>query len=108
MIRRFSRTVWAMELLGLAPTTAIDRGENSGPRSIGARGAVTRRLGPSPDDRADAALLEGARDDQPLDLAGPLPEPVDAELAQEPLGRKLAHVAAAAEDLDDAVGAALG
>ena len=47
----------------------------------------------------DAAALERARDDQPLDLARPLPDAVDAQLAQEPLGDVGAHVAAAAEHL---------
>src|SRR3954447_5363573 len=116
-----------MEPLGLAPTTAIDRGEKSGRRPIAGRVASTsgarrpseairsassrRSSGgrghpagrPSAHDGADAALLERTRDDQPLDLARALPEAVDAELAQEPLGRELAHVAAAAEHLDDAV-----
>src|SRR5436305_8684410 len=106
MIRRLSRTVCAIEPLGLAPTTAIERGENNPPRSMaGAAGGVggatsgsgsgdIGRRRPSADDRADAALLEGARDDQPLDLAGALPQAVDAQLAQEPLRRELAHVTA--------------
>src|SRR3954471_13137122 len=100
-----------MEPLGLAPTTAIDPGEKRGRRSMAGRVAATIGSGsgdidgrrPSADDRADAALLERARDDQPLDLAGALPEAVDAQLAQEALRRELAHVAAAAEHLDDAV-----
>ena len=43
-----------------------------------------------------------------LDLAGALPDPLDAELAEEALGDVLAHVAAAAEDLHGAVGDAAG
>ena len=70
--------------------------------------AVGRGYRAHPDDPADAPLLERPGDDQPLDLRGPLPDPVDAQLAQEPLGGELAHVAAAAEDLDHAVGAAEG
>src|SRR2546421_1363105 len=39
-----------------------------------------------------------------LDLAGALPDALDPQLAEEPLGHVLAHVAAAAEHLDGAVG----
>jgi hypothetical protein len=45
-----------------------------------------------------------AGDDHALDFAGALPDPLDAELAEEALGHVLAHVAAAAEHLDGAVG----
>src|SRR4030066_350155 len=55
-----------------------------------------------------AALQEAAGDDQTLHLARPLPDALDAQLAIEPLGHVLAHVAAAAEDLDGAVGDAVG
>src|SRR4029077_16927655 len=84
MIRRLSRTVRAMPPLGLAPTTAIDRGANSGRRSmaggIGGPGdAVESR---SADHGVDAALLQGPGDDHPLDLAGALPDPVDAQLTE--------------------------
>src|ERR1700759_4957330 len=50
------------------------------------------------------ALGHLAGDDHALDLAGALPDPLDAELAEEALGDVLAHVAAAAEHLDGAVG----
>src|SRR5439155_12856932 len=45
-----------------------------------------------------------AGDDHALDLAGALPDPLDAKLAEKALGDVLAHVAAAAEHLDGAVG----
>src|ERR1700746_327201 len=45
-----------------------------------------------------------AGDDHALDFAGALPDPLDAELAEEALGHVLAHVAASAENLDGAVG----
>src|SRR5262249_33664973 len=51
-----------------------------------------------------AALDHLAGDDRALDLAGALPDPLDPELAVEPLGPVLAHVAAAAEDLHRAIG----
>ena len=58
----------------------------------------------SADHAREAALEEAPGDDQALDLAGALPDAVDPQLAQEALGDVLAHVAAAAEDLDAAVG----
>ena len=69
------------------------RGANSGRRSIGApasrsAGLPASRPAPSPDDPVDAALLERPGDDQPLDLRGALPDPVDAQLAQEALRRR--------------------
>src|SRR5262249_3856796 len=132
MAARLSRTVGASVERGVAPTTAIDRGANRGRRSIGggiarsprwrtsssarapdaaprppfdAAGAAgpSVEVMPSADDGRDAALLERPRDDQPLDLGRPLPDPVDAQLAQEPLGRVVAHVAATAEHLHRAV-----
>src|SRR6476469_3120612 len=57
--------------------------------------------------RLDAAALEPAGHDQPLDLAGALPDAVDPQLAQEPLGCVRPHVAAAAERLHRPVGAAV-
>ena len=54
----------------------------------------------------DAAALEAAGDDQALDLAGALPDPVDPKLAEESLSDVGAQVAASAEGLDAAVGAA--
>src|SRR5215831_4081217 len=45
-----------------------------------------------------------ARDDVPLDLAGPVPYPLDPRVAPEPLDREVAHEAHAAEDLDRLVG----
>src|SRR5215831_9490258 len=127
MIRRLSRTVWAIDPRGLAPTTATEAGANSGRRSMDGNpavsGAVTSASGAaapgagspaspvvvmgatpaSADDRVDAALLERAGDDQPLDLAGAFPDPVDPQLPQVPLGGELAHVAPAAEHLDRAI-----
>src|SRR5579862_9378665 len=51
-----------------------------------------------------AALVEAVRDDQALDLAGSFPDAIDPELAEEPLGDVLAHIAPATEDLDRPVG----
>src|SRR5215472_5216851 len=45
-----------------------------------------------------------ARDDVPLDLAGPVPYPLDPRVAPEPLHREVAHEAHAAEDLYRLVG----
>ena len=60
-------------------------------------GSPPSRAGSLPDleQRRRPAPFEAARDDQPLDLRRPLPDPVDAQLAPQPLGRVLAHVAAA-------------
>src|SRR4029079_18217961 len=63
------------------------------------------RAPPSSDDPVDAALLERASDDQPLDLGRALPDAIHPELAEEALRRGLALVSATAEDLDDPVGA---
>src|SRR5258705_139239 len=65
-----------------------------------------RRAPPSTDDLCDAAPLERPGDDQPLDLGGSLPDPVDAQLAEEPLRRVLAHLAAAGSRLAKPIGAA--
>ena len=72
------------------------------------RAEVDRSRRHSPDDPRHATLLECPGDDQALDLRRPLPDPIDPQLAEEPLGRVLAHVAAATEHLDDAVSAAEG
>ena len=69
------------------------------PRGRSSRAAAAS----SSDDPVDAPPLQRARDDQALDLARALPDPVDAQLAEVALGRVLAHVAAAAEDLEHAV-----
>src|SRR5215510_4238210 len=45
-----------------------------------------------------------ARDDVPLDLAGPVPYPLDPRVAPEALDREVAHEAHAAEDLHRLVG----
>src|SRR5215467_4705934 len=45
-----------------------------------------------------------ARDNVPLDLAGPIPYPLDPRVAPEPLDREAAHEAHAAEDLHCLVG----
>src|SRR5215469_5990302 len=45
-----------------------------------------------------------ARDDVPLDLAGPVPYPLDPRVAPEPLDREVAHEAHPAEDLYRMVG----
>src|SRR2546429_2123559 len=45
-----------------------------------------------------------AGDDVPLDLAGPVPDPLDPRVAPEPLDREVAHQAHAAEDLHRLVG----
>jgi hypothetical protein len=60
------------------------------------------------DRRLDPAALERAGDDEPLDLRGSLPDPVDAQLAVEPLGDVGAQIAATTERLDGAVRAAPG
>src|SRR3954447_12286768 len=44
---------------------------------------------------AGAVLGQPAGDDQPLDLARAFPDPLDPQLAGQPLGRVLPHVAAA-------------
>ena len=54
--------------------------------------------------RLRAAEHQLAADDDPLDLAGALPDSLDTQLAEHPLGDVLAHVAAAAEDLHRPVG----
>src|SRR3990172_9029712 len=51
-----------------------------------------------------AALAELVADHRALDLGGPLPDAVDAELAPDALDGLLAHVAASAEDLHGLVG----
>ena len=82
---------------GVAPITAIERGANSGRRSMaGATGDAGSSVEVirSADDGGDATLLEGPGDDDPLDLGRPLPDPVHAQLAEEPLGDVRAHVAA--------------
>src|SRR6185295_13516286 len=56
----------------------------------------------------EPALVDLVRDHEPLDLGRALPDPVDAQLAPQPLHRLLAHVAAAAEDLHAAVDDAVG
>src|SRR3954471_15673192 len=81
----------------VAPTTAIVRGWSRRERSTG---LVERPFHPAP--------LQRAGDDQPLDLAGALPDAVHAQLAVEPLGHVGAHVAAPAEYLQAAVRAAAG
>jgi hypothetical protein len=106
-----SRTVRAIPPRADAPTTAIESGAKSGRRSIGGRAAspATAAATASLTDHPPTPRFSSARgDDQPLDLGRALPDPVDPQLAQEALGGELAHVAAAAEDLDDAVGAAPG
>src|SRR5215204_213499 len=55
-----------------------------------------------------AALQKAAGEDEALDLARPLPDPVDADLAPEARDRVLGHVATAAEDLEGAVDDAPG
>src|ERR1700749_1997788 len=55
------------------------------------------------DEVLQAALGHLVGDDHPLDLRGALPDAVDPDVAVEPLDRVLAHVAAAAEDLQRAV-----
>ena len=88
---------------GDAPTMAIERGAKSGREVDRARVAGLAHRRRSSDDPVDAPALERARDDQALDLARALPDPIDAQLAEVALRRVLAHVAASAEDLDDAI-----
>src|SRR4026209_2519757 len=105
---------------------AIDAGSNTARRAMvraAGGGAGGLRLRPLPrrrhrrrarraprssDDPVDAALLERASDDQPLDLGCALPDAIHPELAEEARSRGLAHVSATTEDLDDAVCAAEG
>src|SRR3954469_24621228 len=54
-------------------------------------------------DRARPALAQLVDYHHPLDLAGALPDAVDAEVAVEALAGVLAHIAAAAEHLDAAI-----
>src|SRR4249919_1778711 len=60
------------------------------------------------DQGSDSSLGELVGDDDALQLARPLPDPLDPQLTPEPLGDVLAHVAAAAEDLDTTVSDASG
>src|SRR5579872_3170281 len=55
-----------------------------------------------------AAFVEPVGDDQALDLAGSLPNAIDPQLAEKPLGNVLAHIAPAAEDLHRPVGDPIG
>ena len=57
---------------------------------------------------SDAPFAELVADDDPLDLGCSLPDPVDPEFAEEPLGHVFPHVAAAAENLDRPVGHPVG
>src|SRR4029453_8618345 len=59
------------------------------------------------DGRRDSAALQCARNDQSLDLAGALPDPVHPQLAKEPLGHVGPRVAATSKDLHRAVRAAV-
>src|SRR5215470_5079030 len=60
---------------------------------------------PPPGAISGAPLAEHrARDDVPLNLAGPVPDPLDPGVAPEPLDREVAHEAHAAEDLHRLVG----
>src|SRR5262245_8118338 len=76
------------------------------------RGAAWDRRLPSPgslvEDPLHAPALETAGDDQPLDLAGSLPDAVDTKLAEQPLGHVRPQIPAATEGLDAAVGATPG
>src|SRR5271169_3886012 len=67
-----------------------------------------QRLLPRLGEGGGGALDHLAGDDHALDLAGAFPDAFDAQLAVEALGDVLAHVAAAAEDLDGPVGDAAG
>ena len=95
-------------------TRRRSRSSRAGTRVAGRSDRIARSArwrsspAPSSDHPIHPAPLQGTRDDQPLDLRRPLPDPVDPKLPEEPLGGRLAHVAAAAEDLDDPVGAAEG
>lgn len=60
------------------------------------------------DQTCNAGLGHPAGHDRPLDLAGAFPDPLHAQLAEEPLGDVLAHVATATEHLHGAVGYAVG
>src|SRR6478736_4291942 len=56
----------------------------------------------------EAPLVGLVGDDQPLDLGGALPDPVDPQLAPQPLHRVVANVATAAEDLHCPVDHSIG
>src|SRR5713101_5732932 len=77
------------------------------------RSRVISRTPPDASARTDSLLsaISGtplaqhrARDDVPLDLAGPVPDSLDPRVAPEPLDREVAHQAHAAEDLHRLVG----
>src|SRR6266849_490912 len=77
------------------------------------RSRVISRTPPDASARTDSLLsaISGtplaqhrARDDVPLDLAGPVPDSLDPRVAPEPLDREVAHQARAAEDLYRPVG----
>ncbi len=74
------------------------------PSSVWRSSAASIMSSPSRRRGARPALEQAARDDHALDLARALPDAVDAQLAEVPLGRVLGHVAAAAEDLHRPVG----
>src|SRR5256884_529084 len=59
---------------------------------------------PSPAISGTPLAEHRAGDDVPLDLAGPVPDPLDPRVAPEPLDREVAHQAHAAEDLHRLVG----
>src|SRR5687768_6402229 len=95
-----------------APTMPSAASIKMMPNSTGTTGCTAFNMTRPPrqplfDQRRLPALQQSVCDDQALDLAGALPDPFHAQLAIEALGDVLAHVAAAAEDLDSAVGDAV-
>src|SRR5688500_14866380 len=95
-----------------APTMPSEASIRMMPNSTGTTGCTAFNMIRPPrqplfDQRRLPALQQSVGDDQALDLAGALPDALDAQLAIEALGHVLAHVAAAAEDLHRAVGDAV-
>src|SRR5689334_18658592 len=90
-----------------------DKARPSGTSALLPDGGLTltgdaRGRGPPSHQRRQTPLAELVRDDHPLHLAGALPDPLHPQLAVEPLGDVLAHVAAAAKDLHGTIGHPVG
>src|SRR6476661_4720062 len=88
----------------VATSTALAGGRSSVITRVSP--AASARTGSPPGPAISGAPLaqHRTRDDVPLDLAGPVPDPLDPRVAPEPLDRELAHEAHPAEDLHRLVG----
>src|SRR5919109_4180718 len=84
---------------GAAPRTPPARE----PAALAPAPGPRRRSRRPPHERVEASLRQLVQQDGPLDLAGPLPDPVDADLAPQAFHRVLPHVPAPAVDLHGTV-----